>query len=233
MTRTASRRPTVPPLHERGTHPAPRRHQISDADLTAAHAKAEREAAWWTSRYHLDEESAGMAAIAALAEATDKFQPEAGASFPTFATGVIRRRLRDLQRRPDPNHGALDLDEPIGQFAHSGTVSGADRPSNYDTRGDLVADEAPGPEELILQAEEREAMAGLRSEVRAAVMSLPPFQRKVIIHRFWIGTTQSRLARLLGIPQARVFKAEHDARERLREALSPVIGNDTDRTDPT
>lgn len=218
MIRAATRRtvaPAPPPLHERGSHPAPRHHQISDADLCAAHAKAEREAAWWASRYSLDEESAGMAAIAALAEATQSFRAEAGANFATFSTLCIRRRLSDLARRQDPNREALDIDGPVGD-------------QDGDPVRDLVPDEAPGPEQILLHAEEREAMAGLRAEVRAAVRLLPPFEQKVILRRYWMGETQKRVSFILQVSQARVFKAEHAALAQLKDVLAPAMAERCD-----
>ncbi len=91
-----------------------------------------------------------------------------------------------------------------------------------DRFGDLPADPGLGPEDLVEQAESREA-------VWAALGALSPAQRAVIVQRYFLDLSEAEMAEELDCPTGTVKWRLHAARARLRLLLKPAQANEVDR----
>lgn len=91
-----------------------------------------------------------------------------------------------------------------------------------DTSGYLPADPGLGPEELVEQAESREA-------IWAALGGLSPAQRAVIVQRYFLDLSEAEMAEELDCPTGTVKWRLHAARTRLRTLLRPAQASEVDR----
>lgn len=97
--------------------------------------------------------------------------------------------------------------------------------------GDARADDSPGPEELLAQAE-------TRAEVWRALEGLTPDQRAAVVLRYYVGLSQAEVAERLGVPPGTAKRRLHDARGRLRNVFGGerpvrVDGATPERRGPT
>jgi RNA polymerase sigma-70 factor (ECF subfamily) len=131
-------------------------------------------------------------AFLALWRAPSAFDPLRG-SFRSFFLSLVHHRAVDAVRR----------EERLRQRTA--------RVSNLEpVRGEDVADEVVEGDYLV----------GRRKEVRDALTTLPPEQRKVIELAYFGGHTQTRIAEALGIPVGTVKTRTLAAMRKLRRALS-------------
>lgn len=87
---------------------------------------------------------------------------------------------------------------------------------------DRLSDPSLGPEDLVEQAESREA-------VWAALGELSPAQRAVIVQRYYLDLSEAEMAEELDCPPGTVKWRLHAARARLRLLLQPVLTGEVDR----
>ncbi|HEX5502124.1 MAG TPA: sigma-70 family RNA polymerase sigma factor, partial [Thermomicrobiales bacterium] len=121
--------------------------------------------------------------------------------------------------------GQFDTERPFGPWFLRSVVNDAIKaatkrerqvPLEHIARDASVslADSAPGPERLIEQAETSQ-------ELRAALDSLSPAQRAVIVQRYYLGLSEAEMADALACPPGTIKSRLHTARERLRVLLRP------------
>jgi len=173
-----------------------------------------------------------------LIKAIDRFDPEAGVAFSTFAVphilGEIRRHLRD--------NALIKVDRRLRQVAYlanrfrreAAAREGREPPVSevaerlgvpidllcqaLESASSVVSlDQAPG---LVTRSEEGETTGTEALDLRHAVGCLPKDERTVIQGRFFLGKTQSEIAEELGISQAQVSRLEKRALQSLRRNLS-------------
>jgi RNA polymerase sigma factor (sigma-70 family) len=119
-----------------------------------------------------------------------------GAWLHSIAANLARYRLRQKRRRP-----LLSL-ESLGGSSERGT----DR---------LLADTAPGPEEVRLARE-------LHDEVLEAIRDLSVANREVVVGYYLQGYSYTELAELLGVPVSTIKGRLHRGRRQLEPSLAPV-----------
>jgi RNA polymerase sigma-70 factor (ECF subfamily) len=88
------------------------------------------------------------------------------------------------------------------------------RRAPLDDPPDTLSDPAPGPDELLEQAETEQA-------VWAALGQLPPDQRAVVVLRYYLGLSEAEIASEQAVPRGTIKWRLHAARERLRALLTP------------
>jgi RNA polymerase sigma-70 factor (ECF subfamily) len=120
------------------------------------------------------------------------------------AVNAARNRTRDERRRA--RHRTASLDEPLDP---SGEGAGM-------TRGDLVGDEAPGPERRALAAE-----SGRR--VEQALGRLAPGLREALVLREIEGLSYQQIAEALDVEVGTVKSRIARARSRLQEDLADLV----------
>ncbi len=91
-----------------------------------------------------------------------------------------------------------------------------------DALGEFLTDPGLGPEDLVEQAESREF-------IWAALGSLSPTQRAVIVQRYFLDLSEAEMAEELDCPPGTVKWRLHAARTRLRLLLRPVGASEVDR----
>lgn len=124
----------------------------------------------------------------ALVPAVGRYRPQLG-SWQGFVQGVVRNKVGDVHRA----------------WYRSRTWSG-------DEPGERAATD-PGPEELILQAEQAVELDRLLEE-------LPPRQRQILVMRVGAGMSATEVAERLGTTPGAVRTAQHRALNALRAAVA-------------
>ena len=183
-----------------------------------------------------------------LLKAVDRFDPERGLEFSTYATptivGELKRHFRDkgwavrVPRRVQELHLRLGtlvstLSQNLGRSPTIGEIAQAASASEEEVLEAIEAghayrftslDAAPGNEdESALSAQLGEDdQALVDSEHRMALSPLiaqfPPRERKILHLRFFEGLTQSEIAERLGISQMHVSRLLARSLAQLREA---------------
>jgi len=87
-------------------------------------------------------------------------------------------------------------------------------PGSELTLADLLADEAPGPEQAAEQAEQRQRLW-------QALGRLAPEQRAAVVERYYLGLSEAEMAARGGLAAGTVKWRLHAARARLRDWLRP------------
>ena len=124
----------------------------------------------------------------------------ADSTISTWLYAITRHAcLRKRRRRKSAPHGEVSL-EALPASEH-----------------ETLRAHAPSPEEALAAQEHRTLL-------RAAIRSLAPSQREVLMLRDVEGLTASDTAKVLGLSVAAVKSRLHRARLELRAALGPVVG---------
>lgn len=185
-----------------------------------------------------------------LIKAIDRYNPERGVEFSTFATptilGEIKRWFRDkgwairvprrLQElRMSISSTAADLTQSLGR---SPTVSelaesmGVDEDTIVDALESASAYttlslDAPEPGDgehsaLDFIGTEDSAIAGVenREALACMLLTLPERERRIVVLRFFRGMTQSQIADEVGISQMHVSRLLSRSLARLRETMT-------------
>lgn len=140
-----------------------------------------------------------------------------------------RQRLERAGGKADPERLAAALgvrpeELAMIEFRITRRDQSLDDPAYSDTeetKGDRLADDAPGPEHQVI---EREVAELSRVRVRKALSSLDPRERMIIERRYLRGkgTTLKELGRAFGISRERVRQLEARAKEKMRAELADV-----------
>jgi RNA polymerase sigma-B factor len=181
-------------------------------------------------------------ALLALFKSVERFDPDFGVSFSTFATptivGELKRHLRDHGWAVRPPRDVQDRSREVAslvetlthEFHRSPTVAEvADRGDFRD--GDVVeAMEALSSCRRINNAVDETLPPGIgmvdggleRVEKRATVSrlleQLPARQREIVVLRFFEGQTQSQIARRMGVSQMQISRLLRRSLHELRIA---------------
>jgi RNA polymerase sigma-B factor len=210
--------------------------------LPLAHALARRYA-----RRGEPLEDLEQVAMVGLIKAVDRFDPSRGTALASFATptilGEIRRHFRDRLRPVRVPRGLQDaqanvsraIGELTGSLGHSPSV--AEIASHLEISDDDVLDalaaasafrpvslsqprdvESDAPIEIPIEDPGFALVEG-RAGLSAALASLPPRERTIIIMRFSSELTQSQIADRIGISQMHVSRLLRQAILALRAKL--------------
>jgi RNA polymerase sigma factor (sigma-70 family) len=160
-------------------------------------------------------------ACVGLMEAVERFRPELGTRFMTYATWWIRcavaravltqsRNVRLPRRRARCGQGYLP------EVSLSESIPGTEAVA----LAEKIADATPGSERLV---EDRERDVALRR----ALATLPARERVILERRFGLGQADAcslqALADDMGISKERVRQLEQQAMTRLREGLAVTL----------
>jgi RNA polymerase sigma-B factor len=184
-----------------------------------------------------------QAGTVGLIKAVDRFDPDRGVAFSTYAVpvieGEIRHHLRDagsLVRVPRP---VSELGARLGRAESDLTARLGRAPSTDDLAGamggpvaavdDALSARAAGrPETLPAEVEDDGAdlaTSEARMLLRRGWKDLGERERRILELRFFGDLTQGQIAKEVGLSQAHVSRLIADALERLRSALGdPVAG---------
>ena len=148
-----------------------------------------------------------------LMRAVERFDPDRGVKFSTYAMFWIRRSVLDAigasklirippkaRRQPDVPRVTDSLDEPVGEDASA--------------LADLIADpRAADPSETAIEHERRD-------EVSAMLRLLPERHRDVVVRRYGLDgadiESHSEIGRSLGVGEQRSRQLERESLNRLR-----------------
>lgn len=169
-----------------------------EAHLPLVYATARRVARRLPPR--IDREDLVGVGVLGLMEADARWRPDGGASFKTFAERRIRGAMLDEMRRGAPL-SRRDLER----------LEAGERVRTYVGEDDLAAIAVPPapPRDVFLEA-----------RVRAAIRTLPPRERFVVVALHWAGRVQREVGLVLGVTEGRVNQLYHRALGRLRNALT-------------
>jgi RNA polymerase sigma factor (sigma-70 family) len=187
-----------------------------EAHLGLAYAVAKRRARGCE---HLREEDLIQAGALGLMRALEKFEPERGHQFSTYANWWVRQSI---------GRAAADQDRtirlPIGKQAQlysrgelkrerikslDAELPGYESPTTlYDVLGEAGAD----PVERLSAAEDRE-------ELKAAMLRLTERERFVLRQRFWGELTLQEIGAELGVTRERIRQIEKQALSKLFSRL--------------
>lgn len=177
-----------------------------------------------------------------LIDAVDKYDPDRGVRFPTFAAhrirgaiydGIrasdwvprsVRRKARELQevdaelaatqgRAPTEEEEAAALDVKLSVLRASKAQIAAAQVASLDLRGAMTSEVAAPDEPEPLSAYLAEET---RSLVQTAMYRLPDRERAVAAMSFGEGMTLSEIGRTLGVTESRVCQIRANALSRLR-----------------
>ena len=190
----------------------------------------------------LDPEDLHQIGCIGLLKAIDRFEPERGFAFATYACplilGEIQRHLRDhgavgmpreqraLARRAmalaEREAAATGREPSVGDLAAQLGVEAADLAAAMEGARQPASLEAPGAGDMPSLGERVPAGGGEvaweRLMLRDLLRRLPPRERKVIVLRYLYDRTQTEVAAEIGVSQVHVSRIERQALKRLREA---------------
>lgn len=224
--------------HRTGDHET--RDRLIEANRGLAESIARR-----YSRHRDSDDDLRQVALLGLLKAVERFDPERGLAFSSFATptieGELKRHFRDQRwavRVPrQTQERALEVSRAVATLTQSLGRS--------PTIDDLVAETSLTSEDVIeaLEAgratttaaidsdnDERSVLdqlgtgdPGIEDVERRMVVSqlldvLPPRERTIVVQRFYEGLTQSKIAEQQGVSQVHVSRILAQALERLRHA---------------
>ncbi|MDP9184055.1 MAG: SigB/SigF/SigG family RNA polymerase sigma factor [Actinomycetota bacterium] len=185
-----------------------------------------------------------------LLNAVDRFDPERGVQFSTFAAativGELKRHLRDkcwsvrVPRRLQEiallvNRALPELSQSLGRspsFAEiaaeigeteADVIEAVDAAQAFSTTSlDAgVDDEAQAPSETLGEIDTRFELAAGWADVAPAIRDLPERERRILFLRFFENKTQSEIAAEVGISQMHVSRILTQTLATLRSSLGP------------
>ena len=177
-------------------------------NLNLVRKEARRQAAKWAG-----DEPAGVqeelcrdlvqAGVAGLRRAAEKFRPELGNKFSTYAMPWIRKTVGEAAREWRETYTHISLDAPVGEDGEA-------------TGHDLYADEGAADPSEAADAE------SLREYARRLLATLPERDRAMVEMRFGIATgvpaTLREVGKAFGVSTTRADKVINRALLRLRAA---------------
>jgi len=222
---------------------APIRDQLAEMHLPLVRYLARR----FSGRSAPFEDIVQVGAIGLL-KAIDRFDPQRGLEFSTYATptilGEIRRFFRDtgwllrVPRRAQELQTALgraraeltqqleraptvrELAERLG-VAVMQVVEAIDVSRGYvGVPLEAVADEDESRNERLAENDVDLDRVELRAELRPALAELPERDQRILMWRFVAGKTQTEIAELVGVSQMQVSRLISRSLDRLRERLA-------------
>jgi RNA polymerase sigma-B factor len=184
-----------------------------------------------------------------LLHAIDRFDPERGVQFSTFAAativGELKRHLRDkawsvrVPRRLQEialvvNKALPDLAQSLGRSPSFAEIAEAIGESESDVIEAVDAaqaftaasldgkpdDDAQAPSDTLGEIDERFELATGWADVAPAIRQLPPRERQILYLRFFENRTQSEIAAEIGISQMHVSRILSQTLATLRDAVS-------------
>ncbi len=226
-------------LEYRRTHDRAMRDELIEAHLGVAYALARGFAG------HGEElEDLRQVALLALFKSVERFDPDFGVSFSTFATptivGELKRHLRDHGWAVRPPRDVQDRSREVASLVEllthelhrSPTVAEVAERGEFHEEDVVEAMEAlsacrriNNPVDETLPPGVGSVEGGLeRVEKRATVTrlleQLPPRQREIVVLRFFEGQTQSQIARRMGVSQMQISRLLRRSLHELRIAAS-------------
>jgi RNA polymerase sigma-B factor len=186
-----------------------------------------------------------------LLQATDRFDPERGVQFSTFAAativGELKRHLRDkswsvrVPRRLQEialvvNKTLPDLQQSLGRSPSFAEIAEAIGESESDVIEAVDAaqaftassldgrpdDDAPAPAEALGEIDARFETATGWVDVAPAIRELPARERRILYLRFFENKTQSEIAAEIGISQMHVSRILTHTLAKLRGVIAPT-----------
>jgi RNA polymerase sigma-B factor len=171
-----------------------------------------------------------------LIKAIDRYDPERGVEFSTYATptivGEIKRWFRDKGWAVRVPRRLQELRLEIGsataaltqEFGRSPTVlEGLESAAAYSTLSLDAPEgsESDGPSVLDMLGGEDDALEGVenREALKPLLAGLPERERRILVLRFFAGMTQSQIAIEVGISQMHVSRLLARTLVKLREGL--------------
>jgi RNA polymerase sigma-B factor len=187
-------------------------------------------------------------ALLALFKSVERFDPDFGVSFSTFATptivGELKRHLRDHGWAVRPPRDVQDRSREVASLVESLTHELHRSPTVAEVaeRGDFPVDEVVEAMEALSSCRRINntvdetlppgvgmVEGGLeRVEKRATVSrlleQLPARQREIVVLRFFEGQTQSQIARRMGVSQMQISRLLRRSLHELRAAAAQAGG---------
>ena len=155
------------------------------------------------------------AALWGAACALDRFRPEQGTRFSSFAITYIRGAILEEFRHWDPltrrerKRVQAGEDPPLVVCSLDGCRFGED---DGDLEGELLVDPAPGPEEVTLNLIERERW-------QSAIRILPGEAREVVYRYYYHDEDCHQIGRALGCSQSNANRILKSGRRHLRQRM--------------
>lgn len=206
---------------------------------------------WVQTQCYLQWEKEDMMQVARIAVvgALERFEPEKGIRFKTFAYRTVSGKLMNYYR----DH-TWQISIPRKYRELSGKISRAEgefvkqhgKSPNTEQLADLLGstseeiiqaleakqaiymtslseplDDENGSERLNLFGEEDKGLIGIdtKGELKAALETLSEQERRVIYYRYFEDMTQSKAAEVLGISQMQVSRLEKNALQQMRKIV--------------
>ncbi|HWE32537.1 MAG TPA: sigma-70 family RNA polymerase sigma factor [Solirubrobacteraceae bacterium] len=171
-----------------------------------------------------------------LIHAVDRFDPERGYAFSTFAVPTI---LGELKHHFRDTGWAVRMQRGAAEKAHAVSVAAAELSTRRPTVAQLAqylewpledvveglqaaqARAAVSLEAAAGRADPRVELADERMTIAAACRRLPMIERQVLYLRYAEDLSQSAVANRIGVSQMQVSRLERSALGRLRELAAP------------
>ena len=176
-----------------------------------------------------------------LLKAIDRFDPERGLEFTTFATptilGEIKRHFRDklsakvnqatdkltneLQRSPKVEEIAEYLDVTVDEVLEAMESSSAYTSVPIEAPGASDSDDAPSILDRYADDDNELDFTDDRLVIEEAIRDFSPREREVIELRFVKGMTQIEIAKKLGISQVQVSRLLRRTLKKIQDKIDP------------
>ncbi len=186
--------------------------------------------------------------IIGLSEAIERFDPQRGVKFETFASQRIRgimldeirkvdwlpRSVRDKYKKASKSLSELDMDKidgekyaqainmPIGKFEQiKGYLANADAVSLTRSIGEdmTLEDVISGDNEVVEQFEDAE----LKEQLIRLLKELPDRERMVITLYYYEELTFKEIGKTLGISESRVSQIHSEVIGKLKDEINKVV----------
>lgn len=155
--------------------------------------------------YSVTQDDLISAGMLGYAKALQKFNPDRGVKFSTFAINCIKNEIRFCLRKENrhfKNHISMN------------TVKYEDKNGSQVTLEDVIPDKGLTPEE-------EQQKTGLRTIILSIINTLSPIEKYIITYRFGldreIELTQKEIAEQVDMSQANVSKIERGCMDKIKE----------------